>query len=118
MGTLGRHRGAGCVTMAAVRQEPNRRATRRKAFSALPAPPCEGLAGRRPVKAFASIQCTRLGATHSPNQAAPGEDRSDVAIEAFQPYCPAKLRAHISGIPTIHIQTGRASCRERGCTYG
>src|SRR3546814_11807332 len=102
MGTVGRHRGAGCVTMAAVRQEPNRRATRRKAFSALPAPPCEGLAGRRPVKAFASIQCTRLGATHSPNQAAHGEDRSDVAIETLQQNCPAKNRPTNTGYHPIH----------------
>src|SRR3546814_18900235 len=102
--------------MAAVRQEPNRRATRRKAFSALPAPPCEGLAGRRPVKAFASIQCTRLGATHSPNQAAHGEDRSDVAIEALQQYCPAKLRANISGIITMP-KIRRATCRERVVQY-
>src|SRR3546814_12776814 len=45
---------------------------RRKAFSALFRPE-KGLAGRRPVKASASIQCAPLGATHSPDRKVHGE---------------------------------------------
>src|SRR3546814_4061450 len=37
------------------------------------------LAGRRPVKASASIQCTRIGATHGPDREVHGEERLPAA---------------------------------------
>src|SRR3546814_1108372 len=49
------------------------------------------LAGRRPVKASASIQCTRLGTTHNPERAVHGE--------------PPLLRIHRSEEHTSELQS-------------